>query len=280
MPVETRYMRGDQHAVNGLTAYILGVSQSDIPKSGLKRAVGTYYGIRVYKRSANGTQTEITPGQAVAIVQSVEESGYLSATWDCPETALTPTDAIVVEVWEGATSPPSTAIEATFITEQLGASKLDAATWTVYYYIYYYGRPPVGVYFYWGTPTYNSRIENFTWTRPSRVSFSDVEKGFGEDNVYSGKAYSQYDNTIVSADPTKAFEVSLLDAWNNGTSDTTIGFRFGTGTIRFQKKLPPRSGFIINLVKAKWRGPVNTPFNIYSYDPTPKISFTVTGELV
>jgi hypothetical protein len=105
-------------------------------------------------------------------------------------------------------------------------------------------------------------------------------KGFGEDNVYSGKAYSQYDNVIKAADASRAFEVSLLDAWNNGTSDTTVGFRFGAGAIRFQKKLSPDSGFIINLIKAKWRGPVNTPFNIYSYDPTPRISFTVTGELV
>jgi hypothetical protein len=114
----------------------------------------------------------------------------------------------------------------------------------------------------------------------THASISDLQKGFSEDNVYSGKAYSQYDNVIKAADASRAFEVSLLDAWNNGTSDTTIGFRFGAGTIRFQKKLSPDSGFIINLIKAKWRGPTNTPFNIYSYDPTPRISFTVTGELV
>jgi hypothetical protein len=165
MPTETRYMRGDQQTVNGLTAYILGTSQSNIAKSGVKRSVGTYYGIRVYKRSADGTETEITPNEAVAVVQSVAQSGFLSATWDCPETSLASTDVILIRVVESATSPPFQGIvEAEFITEQLGASKLDSATWTVYYYIYYYGRTPVGVYFYWGTSTYNSRIENFTWS--------------------------------------------------------------------------------------------------------------------
>jgi hypothetical protein len=54
---------------------------------------------------------------------------------------------------------------ATFITEQLGASSLDAATWTVYYYN---NRTLVDetqyIAFYFGSSTRPSRIENFAWT--------------------------------------------------------------------------------------------------------------------
>jgi hypothetical protein len=108
----------------------------------------------------------------------------------------------------------------------------------------------------------------------------DIEKYFTEDKVVSGIATAQYDNTVVAASAGYSFEVSLIDVWNNSDSDRTIGFRFGTGTLRFQKKIAPKTGFPINLVKTKWRGPTNTAFNIYCYDPSPNVSFTIFGELV
>ncbi len=112
------------------------------------------------------------------------------------------------------------------------------------------------------------------------ISVTDIEKYFTEDNVTSGVATSQYDNTVKAADPTKSFEISLIDVWNNSGADRTVAFRFGTGPLRFQKKIATNTGFLVNLVKTKWRGPINTPFNIYSYDPTPNVSYTVFGELV
>jgi flagellin len=52
-------------------------------------------------------------------------------------------------------------LRATFTTEQLGASQLDNVQWTVSYYLQTgWGND----YFYWGTNTHNSRIENFQYT--------------------------------------------------------------------------------------------------------------------
>jgi hypothetical protein len=112
------------------------------------------------------------------------------------------------------------------------------------------------------------------------ITVTDIEKSFSENNVYSGKATSQYDNTVKAASPTQAFEISLIDVWNNSGADRTVAFRFGTGTLRFEKKIADKTGFLVNLVKTKWKGPVNTAFNIYCYETSPNVSYTVFGELV
>jgi len=172
-PVETRFMRGDQYTVNDLTAYILGTAQSDVARVYSRThtgytAIPVAWGIRVWKRHADGTEEEITSGSRVATVARDEDgSGIQSATWDCPETSLDPTDAIVVRVYQAMLGTDYLAAE--FITEQLNAEQLNASTWTVYYWTawsaryrdpYYYTTG----YFRWGTSTYNSRIEGFTYT--------------------------------------------------------------------------------------------------------------------
>jgi len=176
-PVETRYMRSDYAEVNGLNAYILGTSQttSSLNTTVLKVTSTDYVvycGIRVWKRNSAGVETEITAGEPVAVVsRSVNGEGIQSNTWDCPQTALSSTDTIVVRVYlkvdvdawqQGTGSQPN------FQTEQLGASQLDAATWTVYYYtVRQTATKPsarTGIIFHWGTSTYNSRVENFVWT--------------------------------------------------------------------------------------------------------------------
>lgn len=173
MPVETRYMTRILHTINGLTAYKLGTTQS-APWVTAEWAMPpfpltSYFGIRVWKRSVDESETEITAGTPVAIVsRSGAGSGYQSNTWDCPETALASKDAIVVRVyhrfegydWDEAVVPK-------FITEQLGAENLDAATWTVIYWTLledYMGAGVSRALFRFGDATYNSRIENFTWT--------------------------------------------------------------------------------------------------------------------
>jgi len=169
MPVETRYMRSDQHTVNGLTALVLGLtntatysrfadSGSDSPR--------VYWGIRVWKREADGTETEVTAGTPVAVVSRTSGSGVQSATWDCPQTALNSDDAVVVRVYSRVGSGAWNA-RATFITEQLGASQLDSATWTVYYYTGYTYNPRWNMFsadFSWGSDDYPSRIEGFSYT--------------------------------------------------------------------------------------------------------------------
>jgi len=170
--IETRYFRGDQQTVNGLLAYILGTTQSDMYRnygvfgSG-KRSVQV--GIRVWKRAADGVETEITSGIQVALATRGRVGGGLSSgTWVCPEIALVSTDAIVVRVYIHLIGY-SWELAATFITEQLGSFKLSNAIWTVYYFlslIWAYD-PEIGWMtsggFSWGTPSYNSRIENFRW---------------------------------------------------------------------------------------------------------------------
>jgi len=170
MPTETRYFRSDQHTVNGLSAYKLLTTESAAEASAYEYSTVSYFrwGIRVWKRASDGTETEITSGEPVAVVARTEVGeGMQSNTWNCPETSLASTDAIVVRVYiyhDGAWHE-----KAEFITEQLGAQSLDAATWTVYYYtrLTEYGAGFRGV-FYWGiftrTSPYNSRIANFTWT--------------------------------------------------------------------------------------------------------------------
>jgi len=167
---ENRYMRGDTHTVNGLATYFLGATQSATSQSYSRSGSGglwVYYGTRVWKRSSAGVETEITAGTPVAVVSSSAPfTGIKSATWACPQKSLEKTDAIVVRVYLQIASVWYLA--ATFITERLNATQLNPATWRIYYYIKVIYNPTLRVttgYFYWGTTTYNSRIENFAYTQ-------------------------------------------------------------------------------------------------------------------
>ena len=161
-------MRSDSQTVNGLSAYKLGTSQTGTAGSvkimDLIPVTTIYLGIRVWIRSASGSETEVTSGSAVAIAYS-SGTALISATWSCPSKTLASTDCIVIRVYAGSSSPP-TNLEAVFVTEQLGAQSLDSATWTVYYYLYRtaQGGGNYAYYYRWDTSTYNSRITSFTWT--------------------------------------------------------------------------------------------------------------------
>jgi hypothetical protein len=168
--ISPRYMRSDTHTINGLQAYKLDSSQS---ASYLQASVTetesntVYWGIRVWKRSSAGSETEITSGAPVAQVsRSLSGYGIQSATWNCPNTTLTPTDSIVVRVY--CMNGGDWTLQATFTTTQLNAQTADPTTWTVYYWTKRNYIPgglgrTIG-YFRWGTATHNSRIENFTVT--------------------------------------------------------------------------------------------------------------------
>lgn len=214
MPVETRYLRSDQQTVNGLTAYILGVTQSNLSAYKSISAysgdvyVTQYLGIRVWRRASDGTETEITYGTPVAIA-SGSDSGLIWATWFCPATPLAPTDAIVIRVYGGDSSPPTNLL-ATYISEQLGANRLDSATWTVYYYLLrtYNARYDITTYsFYFGTTTYNSRIEGFSWSVPT-VTYTltiNVDKESG----YIGDAFTFYGTLTQDGTPISGATVTL-----------------------------------------------------------------------
>jgi hypothetical protein len=175
LPTETRYFRSDEWAVNGLTAEKLTTAQYTVSQyydySSSPQGLTVYWGIRVWKRASGGTETEITSGTPVAQVSRLADGeGLQSATWACPETSWSPTDAVVVRVYQKIGAAGAWNLCEDWITEQINASKLDSATWTVYYYTYHLdwndGEEPPTTYtrgrFYWSTSTYNSRIANFT----------------------------------------------------------------------------------------------------------------------
>jgi len=182
MPTETRYMMIDEHTVNGLTAYRLakeGYDEHLVAIIWLTEGNPTvYWGIRWWKRSADGVETEMGPdiGLPKAIVSRIEAGEGIQTNFAFIEAAesLNRTDAIVVRVYakfEGY----DWQLQATFITEQLGAQQLDAGTPDFYYYTEYLENdgemvsgwePYTAVaWFHWGHITYfNSRIEDFKWT--------------------------------------------------------------------------------------------------------------------
>jgi hypothetical protein len=171
---ETRYMRSDQHTINGLLAYKLlttNTASSTNVSDNLALNYRAYWGIRVFIRHADESEDEVTSGTPVAQVsRSSNGEGMQSNTWNCPETALEDDDAIIVRVylmWEYG----SWTLMVTFITNQVqdwdSPTQLDSATWTVYYYTLYSWDSKLFLaiaQFYWGDNVHNSRITNFTWS--------------------------------------------------------------------------------------------------------------------
>jgi len=174
--VETRYFVNATITVNTVTAYFLGLYEDLTGTAAYLEAVATVFvigpsacGIKPYILHADGTRTSLSADQIVA--QVTEAAGMpptlLSATWDCPETALEPTDAILIEVWGNPSGAGWTKL-GEFVTKRLGASKLNAVTWTVYYWISTPYKPAIigytaGIRFHFDG-AYDSRIQNFTWT--------------------------------------------------------------------------------------------------------------------
>jgi len=179
---ESRYHRSDTHTINGLNAYQLGTSQSATGLTDFINGVNLEspdcvtgrWQADVFKRDAAGTETLF--GSNVAALTG-QYNGYQSAIWNVPETILSPTDAIKVVEKLGS----KTRI---WITPQLNAIKLNAATWTFWRYCSYdcIERSPESCYpeevcydicigLYHGSSSSNTRIENFSYT--PAVSYVD-----------------------------------------------------------------------------------------------------------
>ena len=179
MTTETRYMRSDQQTVNGLTAYKLGLTQTttygyvEVCYLG---SVGASYDIEIAVRHADGTETELLPWTEFAY-RITSGEGFQTYNFNCPQTSLSATDAIVVRL--RARNAGGSAV-ATFITEQLGASGLPVATWTFYVYTYCY-RSALESYadILFGSSTYNTRVENFQWT-PYAPPAAGVQRFIGD----------------------------------------------------------------------------------------------------
>ena len=155
---ETRYM----------TSFMeLSTSQSSSSDYIRKTYAGTddmvFWAIRVYRWDGS-TETEITSTERAIVSRSVDGSGIQSATWSMSDFGMTsPTDSVRVKlrVTKGAGSYETVA---TWDSGALGASKLCANTWTVYYWTQRtYSAPDTIGDFWYGSASYNSRIEGFKW---------------------------------------------------------------------------------------------------------------------
>ena len=248
---ETRYMRGDQHTVNDLETYQFGVTQSTNALSNLIDS-GTgpnlndetiNWGIRVYVRNSAGGMTEITGGSPEAIVtRTANGQGIQTTTWNCPETGISDTDALVVRVLAEIEGRVPWTVQSQFITEQLGSDQLEASTWTINYHTEYLtgqeggggGGPPQRYtrgWFHWGDSTVNSNIEGISYssfgelgTDDNRITWDASPDDPGRVTAYeifrstSSTGPWNYLNT-VAADGSASY--SYVDE-GAGTADTTV----------------------------------------------------------
>jgi len=169
----TLYMRSDRYTINNATMYKLMETHTQIANSmsmstsDPENEVACYWGIRVWKRSANGTEVELISGSPVAIVsRSTSGQGLQSSTWNCPTTSLNPTDSLVVRVYYKFDFQSNYTLSSQFTTVQLNATSLTGQTWTVYYYTsrsYNSQQHKTYMYYYWDN-TYLSRIENLDYS--------------------------------------------------------------------------------------------------------------------
>ena len=171
MTTETRYYRSDTITVNTRTNLWLGTSKSgtasnkEVSWQSATQA-DAYVRILIYKVEEDGTLVEITSGAVVTI--SPNTTQVLSATVDVPETALAETDAVLVTVQYSTDGSTWASIDS-WITEQLGATVLNSATWTAVYDLDYestyspFTRRYNNYLRFRFDGDYESRIENFTY---------------------------------------------------------------------------------------------------------------------
>ena len=138
MPTEYRYFTPTLVTVDGWYYHKLDTSYpNQTYKLSTRRTAPDeqYYGIRVYRYIAGGTKQEITDGTPVAVFHKDATEGIKTgySTWDCPETDLDETDRILVNIYRKIGATGSWSFIGSYITEELGADKLNAQTWTVYY---------------------------------------------------------------------------------------------------------------------------------------------------
>jgi hypothetical protein len=184
---ETRYMTSWYGTVNGLSANYLSTSQSSSSQyCSVAATTNATFGIRVWKRSSTGSEVEITQGTPVATVTRSSGEGLQNSTWLCPETKLSRNDSIVVRVYISPDGGDWVECR-NFTTEQLeNVEILNSSQWSVYYYTYrrsWFWGSYARVYY--GSPTYNSRIINFSYT--TRVFLQPAEASFNITAIYIPK---------------------------------------------------------------------------------------------
>lgn len=160
---DERYMRKETHSINGLTAYQLNKTQGSTQKCeevGIGGSVTAYFYAKISVKHANESETLIQDYFQL-FNRTNDGSGYQEKEWNCSDTELAYTDALLVRI-KIKVSGTDKIVE--FITEQLEAESLDSTTWTfnIYTYrLYALGYTYAGIYF--GKDAYNSKIENIKY---------------------------------------------------------------------------------------------------------------------
>jgi len=168
MGAETRYFRSDTEVVDGVTFYKLLTANTNSLQIVNNSPALAYLGIKVYTYTAAGVKTCISGANCVAVAFITTTLGERDGTWTPPQTPLNNTDRIIVEVYNCDAYGQNGVLMASFITEQIGATQLDAVLWTVHYWCRAF--PDIDTdSFYFGHPTRNSRITNFSWSIPPKV---------------------------------------------------------------------------------------------------------------
>jgi len=232
---ETWYMCSDEHTINGLSTYRLNETQTSTSKyvyvqSGMAGET-CYISVRVYIRDSSGNEQELTSSYS-DIEVSFTSNGLYSDTWTPPETELSTTDAILLKVFL-KTESLSYEEKASFITNQLGKTKLDNTEWTVYVYG---GRTQkttfpqyTRCYFYWGSSSYQSRVENVKVTT-GEIIFLEVKQSttieeqdcifYSRWNASNGYlSYYIFGNNASGSwiNSTEAFPSQTTETWVNKT---------------------------------------------------------------
>jgi hypothetical protein len=127
-----------------------------------------YYGIRVFVAHQDKSLTEITSGTPVAVISKTTLIRELKTNaWDCPETVILTTDRIQVRAYykihdDGTWTQFTRGV---WMTEELGVTVLNAATWTVWYSVTIMESSPerYQAHLDFGWPAYPSGVDNFTF---------------------------------------------------------------------------------------------------------------------
>jgi hypothetical protein len=166
----------------------------------------TLIGIRVWKRSAGGQETEITGGTPVAVASltglTSETTNLRTGTWTLTSpVSLSTTDRLVVRVYIYTTSwiqlkDTTLTYYLAWVSDALNATQMGATTISVRYYIYY-SRSFDTEYFTFGNNY--SRLENVSLNLPIAITETIVAKNFPMDYLPSPAKATQLTSKVSGA---------------------------------------------------------------------------------
>ena len=187
----TLYCRSDTHTINGLTANQLAIvpsSSSQNITAGFGGMINfpeapptsaNFYISAIAIRHVDGSETVLDSGSLALTTRTVTSGvsgGVNNAPYSISMFTLVPTDALKITLTVYRTYVPNSpnTVSMTFVSNQLGWTKLNTATWIVYRYErvqsmltgwngYRGSFISVGA-LYWGDSTYTTYISGIDYT--------------------------------------------------------------------------------------------------------------------